>query len=460
MAKKRHIVIPAHKEESYVNVSKEHGRERFIKQGAVAEISTSLGTSFLVPFAKSIGANALHIGFLSAFSGLLSPIGGIFGSKMMEHHSRKKIQLKFTLLQVLSTLLMLSVPLLYWMDIIKPSLPILLIFLYSVFVFASGVISPPFFSWIGDLVSEEERGKYFARRNRITGTWALIVFLIGGLILKFFEGRAEVLEGMLLLIGLSVVFRIISYYQIKKIYCPRFVIHKSAYFSVFQFLKRYDNFGKFAVFQAFFNFAIMVASPFFAVYMLNDLNFGIFTFTIISLSSTLFYLAFTPLAGKFSDRYGNLKLLYIAGFTFAMTPLLWVFSKNPFYLFFIPGMSAGIANAAYSISVTNFTYDNVRPEKRGVCVAHVGILVGIGVFLGSVLGGAMIKYLHISFMNTTLFVFLIATVLRIGVALFFLPQLVEWRKVRRIQGLSVDVHHPFRTVHTDVVWFKKFVHNK
>jgi hypothetical protein len=49
---------------------KERARGRFISQGAVSEASTSLSGSFIVPFANALGANAAHIGFISAFSGL------------------------------------------------------------------------------------------------------------------------------------------------------------------------------------------------------------------------------------------------------------------------------------------------------------------------------------------------------------------------------------------------------
>ena len=64
----------------------------------------------------------------------------------------------------------------------------------------------------------------------------------------------------------SIIFRIVSLYQVKHIYCSHFKLHKGYYFSFWSFLKRYDNFGRFSVFQAAFNFAVMVASPFFAIY--------------------------------------------------------------------------------------------------------------------------------------------------------------------------------------------------
>ncbi len=457
----KEVIIEHEETEShYLSKSKEHARERMISQGAVSEASTSLSSSFIVPFANTIGANAAHIGFLSAFSGLISPLGNLLGSKLMEHHSRKTIHIWSTWLQSLIWLPIIALSFLFSSNIGVPYLPYALILLYSLFIFFSATKDPPSFSWVGDVVPEKERGHYFARRNRIIGWWAIIVFFIGGIILYLFEKKPYVLMIYSLVFLFSIFLRLISLHQIKHIFSPSFRLKKKSEFSFWSFLKRYDNFGRFTVFLALFNFAVMVASPFFAVYMLKDLGFNLFEFTAVSLSSTIFYLLLTPLAGKFSDKYGNLPLLHIAAWSFPITPLLWLFLDDAIWLFLLPGFTAGLGNAALAIGSTNFMYDAVSVQKRGICFTYSNILSGVGVFFGSILGGLMIQYLNISFMNTTLFVFLIAAILRFLVAFIFVPQLKEERQAEKIKGLSWDVTHPFKAIHSDVVWFKKFVHEK
>lgn len=444
----------------YVRKSEDKAERKFVSQGAVSEASTNLSSSFIVPFAQALGANAAHIGFLSAFSGIVSPLGNLWGSKLMERRSRKRIHIVYTIFQAIIWLPIILLAYMFFKSVGVPYLPYLLILFYSLFIFISAVKDPASFSWIGDIVPENERGKYFALRNKVIGWTGVAIFLIGGLILYYFEKKPYVLGIYSAIFLLSIVLRFYSVYQVRHIFSPSFKLKKDYYFSFWSFIKRYDNFGKFTVFNALFNFAVMVASPFFAVYMLNDLHFNLLTFTIVSLSSTVFYLLLTPLAGKFSDRYGNLKLLYIAGFAFPITPILWLFLTNPIWLTLLPGFTAGLGNAALSIGTTNFTYDSVSPQKRGICLAYFGVLNGIGVFLGSILGGLMIQYLSVSFMNTTLFVFALAAVLRFAVVIFFLPSLVEYKKSDRIRGLAWDVYHPFKTAHSDVVWFKKFVRDK
>jgi MFS family permease len=200
----------------------------------------------------------------------------------------------------------------------------------------------------------------------------------------------------------------------------------------------------------------MLSAPFFAVYMLEDLGFSYVTFTIVSMSSMIFYLLFVPLAGKFSDKYGNLKLFYIAGFLFPVVPLLWIFLKNPVFLVLFPGIISGIANSAFILSVTNFTYDSVSPQRRGLCVAYSSLLTGIGVFLGSVIGGLLIQYSNVTFMKPIFFVFLLSSFLIFISSLIFLPHIKEMKEKDKMNGFSVDVQHPFKSVHSDVVWFKNF----
>ena len=151
-------------------------------------------------------------------------------------------------------------------------------------------------------------------------------------------------------------------------------------------------------------------------------------------------------------------MLYIAGILFPVVPLLLIFFKNPLALIFIPGIVSGFANAAFVIGRTNFIYDSVTPQQRGLVVAYTSILVGIGIFVGSLIGGVFVEYVNFGFMKPILFVFLISAVLRALGSLFYLPQLKEVRKTERLRGLYVNLLHPFRMMPLDVGWFKNFLY--
>ena len=453
LKKKEEIVV---EESEYLIHSKEHAREKFVVEGSATAISRNLGPMYITPFALAIGANSVHIGFLSSFAGLFSPIGQLFGSKMMERKTRRKVVSRAMIIQILFWLPIISLSYFYWKGIGTSYLPYFLIIFFSIFIFAQGMRYPALFSWIGDLVPDKERGKYFAKRNRANGILGLTAFFIAAFLLDYFKTKGLAMLGFSIIFVMSIFFRGAAHNFLRKIFSPKFKLKKGYYFSFWSFLKTYDNYGKFAVFQAAFYFSIMLSAPFFAVYMLEDLGFSYVTFTIVSMSSMIFYLLFVPLAGKFSDRYGNLKLFYIAGFLFPVVPLLWIFLKNPVFLVLFPGIISGIANSAFILSVTNFTYDSVSPQRRGLCVAYSSLLTGIGVFLGSIIGGLLIQYSNITFMKPIFFVFLLSSVLVFISSLIFLPHIKEMKEKDKMNGFSVDVQHPFKTVHSDVVWFKNF----
>jgi MFS family permease len=205
-----------------------------------------------------------------------------------------------------------------------------------------------------------------------------------------------------------------------------------------------------------FYFALMIASPFFMVYMVKELKFSTATSVGIMIMGSIFYLIFLPLVGKFSDKYGNLKLLYLANISFAVAPLTWMISKNPIVLGLIPQLFIGLANAALTISFTNFTYNAVSQKNRGLCVSYTNILSGIGILIGSLSGGAILNYSSSKTLALNIFfaVFILSSLLRAIAAFYFLPKLKE-KKFKRIPALSANLTHPFKTVQAEIGWIDK-----
>ncbi len=416
-------------ESEYLKHSKEHALRMSMKEGCTQSIGVNMSSGFLTPLLLAIGGNSFHVGLLTSLNGLADPAGEIVGSKMMEKHSRKKLWMHAKMWIVLLQLPVLALLYFYFNGWLLPSLPWIMLLLWGVlipFIYGAGYVS--WLSWLGDLVAGERKGKFFASRNRITGIVGLASFLFAGFLLDLFKTRGYVLLGFAILFTFAIIFRVASAYYTNKIFNPYFRVKKQSYFSFISFIKRYDNYGKFAVFQAFFFFAMMLSAPFFAVKMLDDLHFGYIAYTIVSLSSTVFYLLFAPLAGKISDRYGNLKLIYFGALLFPIVPLLWVFLESPISLIFVPGLVSGLANAAFIMGATNFSYNVTSPQKRGFCFAYIALLVGLGTLLGSSIGGWIVEYLPISFISPISFDFILSATLMILISLYFLPKLREDKK--------------------------------
>jgi MFS family permease len=428
---------------------KEHALKTSIKEGTAASIATNLGDAYVIPFALALKAQPIHIGILSSLSGFLYQIAQFFGIKMMEKNSRKKIVLWFVLLQAVLWLFVSLTGYFVWKGWFNGLSIWLLIAFYSLLMFIGGIAYPAWFSWMGDLVPPEKKGEYFSRRNKITNTAGVIAVMLAALLLDYFKTKGLALLAFSALFALAFLFRFISYLLFRRQYAPQFRQKKKDYFSFWAFVKRYDNFGKFAVYHGFFNLAVMVASPFFNVYMLQELKFSYTTFTIATVAYTLFYLLILPIAGKFSDKYGNKHLLAITNAFFVLTPILYIISGNAVWIIIAPQLSAAIANAASVISFTNFTYDAVSQRHRAICVTYTNILIGIGTLVGALIGGILVNYLHPSGISPYIFAFGIAALLRFIVAIYFLPKIKEVRKVKRLPSEYTFFAHPLGFLHAE-----------
>lgn len=430
---------------------KEKALGRSIKEGTAANIATNLGDNNIIPFAVALNSTPIQIGLLSSFSGFLYQLSQYFGARMMEGVPRKKIVLRFVLLQALMWLFIALVGFLVWKGLFDGFSAWVLIVFYSILMFFGGIAYPAWFSWMGDIVPQKTKGQYFGKRNLITGIAGLIALLLGAFLLDYWKTKGLVLLAFSVLFALAFLFRFISYVIFKTQYSPQFKAKKRDYFSFFSFVKRYDNFGKFAVYQGLLNLAIMIASPFFTVYMLKELGFSYTLLTLSTISYVIFYLLFLPVAGRFSDSYGNKKLVTIANIFFIITPILYILFKAPLWIILLPQLSAGIANAASTISFSNFTYDSVSQKHRGICVTYTNIMIGIGTLVGSILGGFIVSYAHPASFNPYIFVFVIAAILRAGVASIILPKIKEVRKVNRLPAHYNLIWHPINTFHAESI---------
>jgi MFS family permease len=438
-----------------------------IKEGSLASVSSGFGFSYLSPFALLLNATSSQIGILHAIVSLLPSLVQLRAAKLIERFSRKQIVLKSILWQTLIWIPIILTGLLFYLGV--PHVVWILIVFIALFHALGAIAGPVWFSWMGSLVPEKERGRYFSRRNRISGFYGLITMIVGALLLdgaKFTGGYMGnvlgfTLLGFGLLFSLSAIARFWSWVLFYRQYEPKLHVRKRDYFSFWQFLKKapFTPFGKFTIFRGFFTLAISIAGPFWAVYMLRDLGFSYMWFMGITVSSIIFQLIALPVLGKFSDRFGNVKLmrtscwLIFAGGALWLAPL--VISGDltlKLYLLLVPSMISGFGWAGYNLAVNNYIYDAVAQQKRSFGSSYMNIIVGIGAFIGAGLG-SFIALFEISFINPLLFIFAISAVARLLVATIGLRFLKEVRHVgkfssnflvkefRPMQGVVREVHH-------------------
>ncbi len=425
---------------------KQESKDFSIKEGFFTTISTSLSHAYIIPFAIAINSTNSLIAMLSSIPGLLGPLSQMFHSRLIEKYKRKQIVSTFKLFEIISFIPLIVIAIFYFLNIIPNTLPFFLLFFFSLSLFIAQAGHPAWFSWVGDLVDKKERGKWFAKRTFIFGSTTLIFSIIGALFLDFIQKRTELMIGFIILFILALIARIIALMFLRKQYEPKIKLKKEYYFSFSKFTKKSykNNFGRFTIYRALTALAVNIASPFFAIYMLKELDFSYTLFMIVTLSQTLFSLLVIKYWGKFSDKFGNYEVLRINMILISIIPFLWIFSKSPIYLIFVPQLISGIAWAGFELATGNYIYDAVTPQKRALAVSYFNLFRGIGVFVGAGIGALLIEYIAIDFMNIIFFIFIISGITRIIAGLIMLPYIKEVRDVNKVQSSKVLKNLSFR----------------
>jgi MFS family permease len=411
-------------------------RNLSIKEGIFAHIKTSLGYSYISPFAIAINASNSLIAYLHSIPGLLGPFVQLLSSRLVEKHSRKSILLKTILFEILAWIPIIAIAILYYLNILVNFLPLALLLFFSLYIIANSMGHVAWFSWLGDIISEKNRGKWFGKRSFIFSTVTLIASISAAVLLDWFKANNLTMFGFITLFSLAMLSRIISWAYLKKQYEPKLKLKKGYYFSFWDFIKESPkrNFGRFAIFRLLMSLSVTIAGPFFTVYMLRTLNYSYLTYIIIISSQTIFSLLSVRAWGKFADRYGNYEILKLTSILIALYPFLWLFSDSPIYLIFVPQLIAGIAWSGFLLASGNFIYDSVSPQKRNIAYSYYEMFRGAGVFLGASIGALLVKQINITFMNEFLLIFLISGVARTLVSLIMIPLIKEVRDTEKFDS--------------------------
>ena len=409
-----------------------------VRDGAAYAAMSGSGETYFSAFAIFLKASTTQIGFLASvppllasFAQLLSAwLGHVFGN-------RKAIILTGASLQALIWLPMAFLPWLKSDYVVE--LFIGCVILYYAF---GNLAAPQWASVMGDLVKESKRGRYFARRTRISSMTSFVALVMAGSLLQFFDSNAATKVGYCLLFCIAFFARLVSVYHLAKVYDPpghvaaiEIPVEKRTWASLVN-----SQFVGFAVFFALIQFSVAIASPFFSVYLLRDLGFSYLEFMTLSAITVAMQFLTLHRWGRISDVFGNRVILRLCGTLIPLIPLLWLFSTNYFYLLFVQAFG-GAVWAGFTLSASNFLYDLIPQNKRATFMAAHNVLSSCGVFFGALAGGYLgvvlpqhyvVFGIQINLVSQLYNIFLLSFLLRLVTSLRLLPKLKEVRRVKPV----------------------------
>ena len=115
-------------------------------------------------------------------------------------------------------------------------------------------------------------------------------------------------------------------------------------------------------------------------------------------------------------------------------PLFWILSQNPVYLILVPGFIEGFSWSGFNLSTSNFIYDAVKKELRGIAVSYFNLSVGFGIFFGGLVGAALIGFLKIDLLWLIIGIFSLSAFLRMIVIFYFTPLIIGNPRTQRFKS--------------------------
>ena len=409
-----------------------------LKDATAFATMTGIGETYFSAFALFLKATTPQIGLLASLPPLLASFVQLLSAWLGRlTGQRKALILAGASLQAFAWLPILVLPALFPAH--AATLLIACVVLYQA---GAHLAAPQWSSLMGDIVPVRRRGRFFALRTRLVTGTTFLSLLVGGSILHQFSEHGRTLQGFAVLFSIAACARLVSVYQLSKMHDP------PGHVAALEFpfgprwwqRLRHSNVVRFSIFFALTQFGVSIASPFFTVYMLRDLEFSYLAFT--ANTATAVFAQFLTLAqwGRISDVFGNRRILAATGIVIPLMPLLWVFSSNLWYLIFVQAVS-GFAWAGFTLSASNFVYDLIAPHRRATYLAIHNVIAATGIFSGAMLGGYLGAVLptslalggwQLSWGSPLIGVFLVSFVVRAAVVIALVPKVREVRAVRDI----------------------------
>jgi len=285
------------------------------------------GGPFLTAFALGVGATNYDLGLVAAigFLGQAVQLPSLFLLQRFPH--RRAITVASAITSRLTWTFIILTPALF----VDRGVSWLLLWLLLSAVLTSAA-APAWNSLLHDLVPADRLGRVFSLRTLFGNLVALPLTIGGGLFVDWLSARLPGSElyayALLFLVGLGV--GLVGVIVIARLPEPTMAAPEGL--RLMELLAqplRDANYRRFLVFVGVWNFAVNLATPFFAAYMLRRLGLPLSTVTALTVTAQVANLIFLRVWGRLADRISNKAVIATCAPFYLLAFLAWAFTNMP-----------------------------------------------------------------------------------------------------------------------------------
>lgn len=316
---------------------------------------------------------------------------------------------------------------------LMPHVPAWAVFIPATLYWAAGLSTGPAWNtWVEHLVPQKIRSGFFARRSRMCHIGVLLGLISGGLFLRWSAALDMTFAVFAVLFGIGAVGRYVSAGMLARqteqpnwhrsgsdcdnerlhddrrqiayaadepcrqdadrTELPKIVSAKERFSAVVQALKHPGSAGRLVLFLMAVQTAVHVSGPYFTPYMLRVLKLSWMEYMCLLSLGFIGKMLALPWAGRFANRFGSDRLLWVGSIGIVPVSALWFFSQNVWWLAGIQILS-GLVWGCYELAMLLQFFRQIPGERRVAVLTLYNLGNSAAMVLGTIIGGVLLNAL-------------------------------------------------------------------
>ena len=371
--------------------------------------------SQMTTFGRLLGFADHHFGLMAAIP-YAATFAQIIAAAIIERTGLRKYMFIFNAsIHRMLWLAMATVPLLLPPG---PAAVATFLALFGLSVLLAHLSSPPWQTWMGDLIPRRIRGRFFANRSRWTVPIQMIVAIAAGLLLDAVTAKGAPLDaahqptllwsicGLFAVGAIFGTIDVLLFRRMREIVTPPLVQRPASRGALQEFgdmmgsVFRDRVLRNYALFGAVVAFSLTVSDQYFWLNALERVGFGKLGANIVFMvCGAISFVLVVGLWGRLIDRWGRRPVLIAGTAGTILSPIGW---------FFIPegNLPLAYAIAVASCLIGGLTWSAVNLAQVGIVmgfsettgrsryIAAAAVVAAVGGFLGGLAGAGLVRAFH------------------------------------------------------------------
>jgi MFS family permease len=354
-------------------------------------LMVGLGETYLPAFALALGMGETSSGLIASLPVVVGGILQLFSMRAMKWLGTEQRWIVACAIVQACAFIPLVIAAIHG----TISLPILMV-IASVYWTCGLASGPAWNTWMDSIVPATIRANYFSRRSRLQQSCTLVALIASGLMLQTAQSGQWLMIGFATLFTLSSIVRFVSAASLAAHHTDDRLARRAMQQHSGSSAGSIRRSGKrLLVYLVVVQVFVQISGPFFAPYMLKQLEFGYFQYVFLVSVAFLSRIIAVTQWTKIAHHFGAATLMWIGGIALVPLSSMWIVSTNMGWLA-LTQVCSGIAWAAYELGFFLLFFERIPSQRRTKMLTYYNLGNTIAMFAGASIGAAILTRMDCS----------------------------------------------------------------